>query len=565
MIGTTLGPYTIKEQLGAGGMAQVYRGRHIHLKRDVAIKVMHAHFSEKDDWRDRFLREAQANAALKHPGIVHIYDFDVSDGVCYIAMEMLDGKSLEDRVNEANEAGRAHFSLEETTQIVTEIGDALSYAHRHGVIHRDIKPSNIMMTVEGRAVLTDFGLAAVLEETRMTVDGTAAGTPSYMAPEQVAGERGDHRTDIYSLGVLCYRLLAGQLPFQSDTLVGMINKVLNEPAPSLRDTVPDLPAYVVDAVERSLAKDPSERFDSVAAMTAALRGESTGTETETAVLPRRTPAPASTTEDATLGVTMAGRRTPLRWWSAAAIVAVAVVGTWWMFGRADGQFTEREPPAVESMVAGGETTVPSMAMTVGWKESFDDNLRGWELSSGDISRSLADGHYEIDLSIGGQAVSAVAGKGGEFTDLDYSGSGRLIEGQPESGYGLVFRRRDARNYYVFAVNGLGQWSVWALEDGAWRELRGLSETWTAAEAVDSTGINRLGVRVVGDEITATVNGVKLVTLRDATFSSGAVGFYAASSRTAASPHTRVRFDDVETAVPTAPGADAPSMVRETEG
>ena len=196
IIGKTLGSYTIEEQLGAGGMAQVYRGRHLHLKRDVAIKVMHAHLSEQADWRERFLREAQANATLKHPGIVQIYDFDVAGGVSYIAMELLDSKSLEECANELRHAGRAPFSLEETIRIVTAIGEALSYAHRHGVVHRDIKPSNVMITSEGRAVLTDFGLATVLDETRLTLDGTSAGTPSHMAPEQAAGERGDHRADM---------------------------------------------------------------------------------------------------------------------------------------------------------------------------------------------------------------------------------------------------------------------------------------------------------------------------------------------------------------------------------
>ena len=130
-----------------------------------------------------------------------------------------------------------------------------------------------------------------------------------------------------------------------------------------------------------------------------------------------------------------------------------------------------------------------------------------------------------------------------------------------SGYGLVFRRRDARNYYVFAVNGLGQWSIWALEDGVWRELRDLAETWSASESIDPTGVNKLSIQAIGDSITASVNGADVVSLRDATFSSGAVGFYAASSRTAATPRTHVRFDDAETKALPLAGPDAPSMVR----
>ena len=349
-----------------------------------------------------------------------------------------------------------------------------------------------MMTSEGRAVLTDFGLAAVLEETRLTMDGTSAGTPSYMAPEQAAGERGDQRSDMYSLGVLCYRLLAGELPFHSETLVGMINKVLSEPAPSLRDTVPDLPPHVIETVERALAKDPRARFESVDEMTAALRGESMGAVWSAAARGEDVAAPATARSSApnlpsvaTPPATPIATRLTSSFLGVAAIVTLAVGAAWWTFGRADGGTAEQtsggsgEPtavesmvPKVESMVADGDTTVPSMAVMTGWVDGFDENVRGWELSSGDISRSLVDRHYEIDLTIGGQAVSAVAEAGGEFTNLQYSGSGSLVEGQPESGYGLVFRRRDARNYYVFAVNGLGPWSVWALDAGVWRELRG---------------------------------------------------------------------------------------------
>ena len=244
------------------------------------------------------------------------------------------------------------------------------------------------------------------------------------------------------------------------------------------------------------------------------------------------------------------------------LVALVGVVVWWRFDGGNGELAERPPggseeTVVESMVPESETAVPSMATMTGWVDGFDDNGHGWELSSGNISRSFVDGHYEIDLSIGGQAVSTIAEEGGEFTDLEYSGCGSLVKGQPESGYGLVFRRRDARNYYIFAVNGLSQWNVWALEDGAWRELRRPGELWTPAEAIDATGVNQLSVRAIGDSITATVNGVELVTLRDATFSTGAVGFYAASSRTATAPRTRVRFDDAQTEVLPAPRSRRP--------
>jgi len=581
MIGKTLGSYTIEEQLGAGGMAKVYRGRHVHLERDVAIKVMHAHLAERAGLRDRFLNEARANASLKHAGIVQIYDFDVADGVAYIAMEMLDGRSLEDRCHELADGGAARFELDEALAIVTAIGEALSYAHGRGVVHRDIKPSNIMLTVDGRAVLTDFGLAAVLDQTRLTTDGTSAGTPSYMSPEQAAGERGDHRADIYSLGVVLYQLLAGELPLQSDNLVGMINKLINEPAPPLADKVPAVPEHVAAAVSRALEKEPDNRFASVDEMLAALRGDASVDPAELAGAARGSSpqraaaAPPATASDAgaeahaPAAVTAAAAPLLARRWVLALVAIVAVTGAgWWLVGRGAGPESavsgdaaasgapateegidsmaaevDSMVPKVESMVPEGE--VESMAAVTGWRDGFEDNGRGWETSSGTVVRALVDGGYEIDLRSGGQAVSAVAEAGGEFADFEYAATGALVEGQPESGYGLVFRRVDARNYYVFAVNGIGQWSIWVLQDGTWRELRGRAEAWTPSDAIEIGASNRLSVRAVGSAISAAVNGVELVSLEDETFAAGRVGFYTASSRTATAARARVRFDDAE--------------------
>ncbi len=577
MIGRTLGSYNIEEELGAGGMARVYRARHVQLERDVALKVMHPHLAEREGLRERFLNEARANAALKHAGIVQIYDFDVDDGVCYIAMELLDGRDLEDRAQELAAGGVARFPLDEALAIVTEVGTALGYAHARGVVHRDIKPSNIMLTRDGGAVLTDFGLATMLEQTRLTVDGTSAGTPSYMSPEQASGERGDHRADIYSLGVVLYQLLAGELPLQSENLVGMINKLVNEPAPPLSEKAPDVPEHVAAAVARALEKDPAKRFASVGDMLTALGA---GEINQVSAAPRG--APGAERADAT-NAEVRARPVP-RWALPAAGVFVVVMGTWWLMGgggrwtsvggntsslqtaseegaTSAGTEVDSMTPKVDSMVPEAESSVPSMVKMTGWIDGFDNNAHGWEISTGSLARSLIDGQYEIDLRVGGQAVSAVATEGGEFADFEYSSSGGLMEGQVESGYGLVFRRVDARNYYVFAVNGMGQWSIWALQDGAWRELRGLAEPWTASDAIVADGTNRLSVRAVGATISASVNGVELVSLEDATFAAGYVGFYTASSRTAAEARSRVRFDDAEVKVLPAVGADAPSMVR----
>ncbi len=582
MIGETLGKYRIDAKLGAGGMARVFRARHVHLEREVAIKLLHAHLSDDEALRERFLREAQAIATLRRPGIVQIYDFDVDDGVCYIAMEFLSGESLEERAAERAVDGRASFAVDEALQIIMSVGVALAHAHRAGIVHRDVKPSNVMLTDDGRTVLTDFGLATVLDQTRMTVEGSSAGTPSYMAPEQAMGERGDHRADIYSLGIMAYELLAGERPFQSETLAGMLHKHLQEAPPPLRPKVPGLAPHIVETIERALAKRPEDRFGSVDEMVATLKGVLLGAPTgsaddATTVTDYAATAPAMSTREiaAAVGGTDAGRgaggdrvASRQRLIIGVAALVLAVVAGWWALGNlaatsgAPAELTD-DPEAVPSMVAPAEPEIPSMAPMPPWTDAFDDNTHEWDLSTGPVSRSMVDGAYQIELRVGGQAVSSTAHGGGHFGDLQFSSDASLAEGQPESGYGLVFRRVDERNYYVFAVNGLGQWSVWALEAGAWRELRGLAQPWTDHEAIRRDGTNRLAVKALGNMITVTANDVELGTVADETFVEGYLGYYAASSRSAGSPLTRARFDNARVE-PLKIDADAPSMVAKPE-
>ncbi len=569
MIGQTLGKYRIDAKLGSGGMARVFRACHVHLEREVAVKLLHAHLSEDDALRKRFLHEAQAIASLRHPGIVQIYDFDVDDGICYIAMEFLKGESLEERARALGAGGRPPVTVDEALQIIVSVGAALAHAHRAGIVHRDVKPSNVMLTDDGRTVLTDFGLATVLDQTRMTVEGTSAGTPSYMSPEQAMGERGDHRADIYSLGIIAYQLLAGELPFRSETLAGVIHKHLQESPPPLGPKVPGLAPHIVETIERALAKSPDDRFKSVDEMVAALKGAPIGAPLSSAVTKPSMPRVeiAGATGEARIAAVGAGPSRQLI--GGLAALALAVAAGWWALGDLAGRGARGAAgdaaeagvsEAVPSMAADAEPEIPSMVPMPPWTDSFDDNHHEWDLSTGPVSRALVDGTYEIELRTTSQAVSATAHAGGHYTDVQFSSDATLADGQPESGYGLMFRRVDERNYYVFAVNGLGQWSVWALENGAWRELRGGPQQWTDHEAIRRHDTNRLSVRAVGDAITVAVNDVELGTLNDDTFAEGYVGYYAASSRSASDPFTRARFDNAGVAPLPLAGADASSMV-----
>ena len=277
LVGRTIGKYRILERLGRGGMADVYRAYQASLDRDVAIKVLHPHLmAGEEDFIGRFKREARAAAALRHPNIVQVFDFDHEDGLYYMVMECIDGKTLKDRLKELQEKGQV-MPLAEILQIIEQVGDALDYAHRQGMVHRDIKPSNIMLTKTGRAVLTDFGIARMIGGTRYTVTGSVTGTPTYMSPEQGRGAPSDHRSDIYSLGIVLYEMITGQVPFDADTPLAILMRHITDPPPSIRARRPNVPPAAEEVVRRALAKNPKDRYqragDMVLALRASIRGQ----------------------------------------------------------------------------------------------------------------------------------------------------------------------------------------------------------------------------------------------------------------------------------------------------
>jgi Tol biopolymer transport system component/predicted Ser/Thr protein kinase len=324
MIGKTLAHYRIVEKIGAGGMGEVYRARDEHLGRDVALKVLPTGTLADEHARKRFRKEAQALSKLNHPNIATVFDFDTQDGTDFLVMELVEGMTLSDKL-----AG-GPLPEKEITRLGMQLAEALEEAHERGVVHRDLKPGNVMVTPKGQAKILDFGLAKLLRpvsETATTESFTetqgVAGTLPYMAPEQLRGSAPDHRSDIYSFGVVLYEMATGQRPFQERLATALANDIINKPPPPPGRLRPDLSSRLEETILKALEKEPEDRYQSAK---------------EIAVDLRRLKRDTDSGRAAVAGAAGVAAPTKKRWRvlaSVAALVALVIGGAaWFQFFRA---------------------------------------------------------------------------------------------------------------------------------------------------------------------------------------------------------------------------------------
>lgn len=381
------GKYAIQSEIGRGGMGIVYLGFDTLLQRKVAIKILPTELTYDPQFVARFRQEAVTAAGLHHPGIVTIHDVGEENQVHYIVMQFLDGVTLDQWL-----VHHGSMPLSQAQHVVRQVADALDYAHRRGIVHRDIKPSNIMLSPDGQATVMDFGLVRAGEGTGLTRSGLVVGTPEYMAPEQALGEAVDGRTDIYSLGVVIYRMLTGTVPFVRSSSMAMAYAHVHDPPPPLRQVRPDIPKPAETVVLKALAKRASERYQTagqLGADFAQVRGGKTpgGPPAVTAGLasataagatsprpaaprhPSPAPAPAAAASAAeptrlTLGQTPAAapaapapapapRRSaaPIWWVAAGIIVVLLLVGGLGLLATRGGGTTSQPPTALPTTAA----------------------------------------------------------------------------------------------------------------------------------------------------------------------------------------------------------------------
>ncbi len=279
MIGKTISHYKILEKLGEGGMGVVYKADDTKLERHVALKFLSPRIIGTDTERARLVHEARAAAALNHPSICTVYEIDEADGQIFIAMECVKGQSLKAMIESAS------MPLDEALAIAAQIAEGLAEAHAKGIVHRDIKPANVVVTPGGRVKIMDFGLARSNDATQLTVAGTTVGTVAYMSPEQARGKSVDHRTDIWSLGVILYEMIAGRRPFRGDRDQAVIYSIVNEEPEPLSVARPEVPGELENVMSRMLAKNPASRHPGAEEVLADLNRLRKDPEAATSMMP----------------------------------------------------------------------------------------------------------------------------------------------------------------------------------------------------------------------------------------------------------------------------------------
>jgi Tol biopolymer transport system component len=352
LLGQTLGAYRIIEQIGRGGMATVYKAYEPALDRYVAIKVLPQYFAHDPDFSARFEREAKAVAKLNHPNILPIYSFGQEAGWTYIAMHYVEAGTLKEMLGQP-------LDLKTTANIFGQIGKALDYAHRRGVVHRDVKPANVLMAEGNWALLTDFGLARMVEASvQLTKTGVGVGTPAYMSPEQGQGIKVDARTDIYSLGVVLYEMVTGRVPYEAETPLAVVLKHISAPLPLPRTVRPDLPEAVERVILKALAKAPDGRYQTAEEMVEALEQAVAGAPVEETLAAMMEPSPAAAAVPVA-APPVAKRGLPGWVWGVAGVVIVLLLVAGAIFFATQGMKPAPAPTGTAASAAALPTPAPA--------------------------------------------------------------------------------------------------------------------------------------------------------------------------------------------------------------
>jgi len=589
LAGRTIGQYRLIEQIGQGGMAAVYRGYQSALNRYVAVKVLPTHLLQQSDFLRRFRQEATAVASLRHPNILAVYDFGQEDEFAYIVMEFVHGGTLKDRLGQALNPSLA-------CRITAQIARALDYAHQQGIIHRDVKPANILMPTDDWALLSDFGIAKIVESpVAYTQPGVGIGTPEYMSPEQGQGLPVDGRSDIYSLGVVLYEMVTGSAPFSADTPLSVVLKHISEPPPRPRSLSPNVPEPLERIILRAMAKRPEDRFQTAGEMAAALEAAAEPTQLMSPgreeVLARERASAGWATQLDSLAEPNDGKpRSPVYLAIGAGVAGILLLscvggaaGLYYLSNRPSGEPTSTvtigvvaptsttapptmtaplsstkppapSPTAQRPITPGPATPTPTRgpmpvpaALKVSkgallFSDEFTNNSAGWDEDSGETStRYFQDGRYHIVVNKVDYIAWSNPIQEYRFQDFVYEVDATPTGGPDDNAYGVLFRYVDTDNFYRFDISADGQLRAQKKVKGEYTAL----SAWTRSTAVkQGKQVNKIGVTAIGDTFNFYVNSIYVGSVSDSSLPAGSIGLIAAAYAEGG-PGVDIAFDNAK--------------------
>ncbi len=557
------GRYEIKELLGEGGMSAVYRAYDPNLRRDVALKLIHSHLSRQAEFVRRFEEEAAAVAQLRHENIVQVFDFSHDDDLYYIVFEFIDGESLQQRIKRLHDAGEK-MTFAEISNVASEIGEALDYAHGQGIVHRDIKPANIMINQRNQPILTDFGIVKIVGGDQNTATGSLLGTARYMSPEQVKGSGVDHRTDIYALGVMLYEMVGGRAPFEADSMMTLMMMHLQQPPPPITQFRGDVPATLEPMLKKALAKEPDDRFQSGGELARAFKQAVVQTNLATMYPPVTDQPPMG---EPTLNYPVADAGTiqapppvvdsPLPSLPPAPVVPPAasnrnkwimgclglfilgVCGSCaYLFSQTDtfvtptAQVAQASPATktpspieVTSAVATGfpptlpaqdaTPTSPPVIRNILLEERFDDIGNWGSDKDEEVNATVRNGRFIFQVNEPKKLFWSSAGE--EFGDAIYELDATYTGGPENNGFGMVFRlNHDTNSFYLFEISGDGFVWIGYCADGCAEVEMLVGDGWFQSDAVNQglDQLNHLRVSAKGTNMTFFVNDTQVGEVKD---------------------------------------------------
>lgn len=529
-IGRTIAQYHIVELIGQGGMANVYKAHQPSINRYVAIKVLPAQFTRDPNFVKRFEQEARAIAALEHPHILPVYDFGQQDDLYYMVMRYVKGGTLSDKMHKS-------LANDYIVKIIGDVARALDYAHKQGIVHRDIKPSNILMDENGEVQLADFGIAKIVQgpdSTHLTSTGSILGTPTYMAPEQAEGGAVDGRTDIYSLGIVLYELLAGRPPYQADTALSLLLMHLNEPLPPPRSINPQIPEPLERVVIKALEKEPDKRYQSAAELDEALKEALRETETARPEPKSRMSLLVGALVAAFLVCLVASGMAV--WWLMAAPVPQGEVTRVAALTPATTAATPTRlaspaagpaaPKATLPIRAGSEVSgLLSLEPGVLFKDEFDRDRYCWSDEGthlfGDYRAEVTEGRFRMTMRAKQPAVLWHTIPGADYKDVVVSvDAAPAPQSEPPLGYGLIFRASPKGDYYLFQILPGEAFAVYLVthDSDQWQELVVPTDI-----PINRNAMNQLKVKAIGSSLSFWINDTQVAAIEDTTLSSGAAG------------------------------------------